>query len=101
MALVGYFMFIRINSCLRWLFSISSIFNHLYFKLITFWGSPILSSQSRGTIHAIKTVLNSGGYKTIGVINLPGTSTGEEIPFKLVENAKKLGREVDRRLSGL
>lgn len=42
------------------------------------WPYNLLPSQSRGTIRAVKTVLNAGGVKTVGVINVADTFRFEE-----------------------
>jgi multimeric flavodoxin WrbA len=56
------------------------------------WPFNQLSSQGRGTIRSIKTVLHSGGYRISGIINYGGTALRREIPGRVLQTAKKMGR---------
>ena len=55
------------------------------------WPYNQLSSQSRGTIRAIKTVLKNGGYRITGIINYGGATTPEKIPVPVLQRAQKIG----------
>jgi NAD(P)H-dependent FMN reductase len=50
-----------------------------------------LPNQSKGTLLAMETVLNSGGYDTVGSITLDGAVSKDSIPLDIQETAKKFG----------
>ena len=58
------------------------------------WPFNLLSSQSGGAIRSIKTVLKSGGFKIVGVINMPSSGKRLEVPEKFLKQALSLGRRV-------
>lgn len=62
--------------------------------IVTSSGSPWplnqLATQSRGTVHTIKTVLTKGGFKIVAVINYGGAKPKEELPLKIVRRAKRI-----------
>ncbi|MDA8098667.1 MAG: flavodoxin family protein [Nitrospiraceae bacterium] len=53
-----------------------------------------LSSQSRGAIRAVKTVLNAGGFDIAGTINVPLPKEGAVIGQRWAAKAKALGRSL-------
>jgi len=56
------------------------------------WPYSMLGSQAGGTIRALRTVLQSGGYKILGSICVSGTMNGKEIPAGIIRQARKLAR---------
>ncbi len=58
-------------------------------------GSPypynLLGSQSKGTIRALKTILNSGGIKIIDVLNVPDSYNFDKKKQKYLRKAKQIG----------
>jgi len=63
--------------------------------IITSSGSPfpynLLLSQSRGTVKALKTILNAGGIKIIKMINVSNSYNFEENGPKYLNEAKIIG----------
>ncbi len=53
-----------------------------------------LPSQSRGTLLAVRTVLNAAGFDIRGQINVPLTPDPAQIGKRWLAKAKKLGREM-------
>ena len=51
-------------------------------------------SQSAGTLLAIKTVLDAGGYEIIGRIVLDGAASRRGIPPEIAEESRKLGAQL-------
>ncbi len=58
------------------------------------WPFNLISSQSGGTIRSLKTVLKGGGFKIIGVINMPSSKKRPEVPEKFLKQALSLGRKI-------
>ncbi len=62
--------------------------------LIVSGGSAIpynlLSSQSRGTIRSLKTILHSGGVKVVAVLNVPDSYNFEKKRRKYIQKASHL-----------
>jgi multimeric flavodoxin WrbA len=50
-----------------------------------------LPSQSAGTLLAMETILNAGGYNIIGSIVLDGAAARTDIPSSVQEDAKRIG----------
>lgn len=53
-----------------------------------------LPNQSKGTLQAMETALNAGGYNIIGSIILDGAAAKNEIPLEIQEQAKLLGKNI-------
>ena len=48
--------------------------------------------NGKGAVNSIKRVLQGGAYKIIGIINYGGTALHPEIPPKVLQKAKRIGR---------
>lgn len=55
------------------------------------WPFNQLMSQSRGAVRALKTVLNSGGYRVAGIINVPGVKKNIAVPERYIRKARRFG----------
>ena len=40
----------------------------------------LLSTQSTGAVRVVRTVLGAGGYRIVGVVNVPDMQTHAEVP---------------------
>lgn len=58
------------------------------------WPYNLISSQSGGAVRSIKTVLKSGGFKIIDVINMANGRKRPGVPEKLIKRALRLGRKI-------
>jgi multimeric flavodoxin WrbA len=58
------------------------------------WPYNLLRYQSRGAIRAVATVLRSGGYRLIGIMNLANTRKRSLPPERMLRRARKIGRRL-------
>jgi multimeric flavodoxin WrbA len=58
------------------------------------WPYNLISSQSGGTVRSLTTILKSGGFKIIGVINMPNTKKRPGVPEGFIRMALNLGRKI-------
>lgn len=58
------------------------------------WPFNFIAAESRGAIRAIREVLHYGGYKILGSVVKPGSKAKPEIPKRLMEKAKNLGKRL-------
>jgi NAD(P)H-dependent FMN reductase len=58
------------------------------------WPFNFIAAESRGAVRAVKKVLHYGGYKVLGKVVKPGTKKNPEIPARLLEKARGLGRRL-------
>jgi multimeric flavodoxin WrbA len=58
------------------------------------WPFNFIAAESRGAIRAIREVLHCGGYKVLGTVVKPGSKSKPEIPKRLIEKAKNLGKQL-------
>jgi len=58
------------------------------------WPYSLLGSQAGGTIRALRTVLQSGGYRILGSICISGTMNSKEITGSTIRQAQKLARRL-------
>lgn len=58
------------------------------------WPFNFIAAESRGAIKAVKEVLHYGGYKIIGKIVKSGTKKSPNISRKILNKAKKIGRNL-------
>lgn len=58
------------------------------------WPYNLLSSQSGGTVRSLKTILKSGGFRILDVINMPNSRRRPGVPEQFVKRALKLGRKI-------
>jgi len=54
----------------------------------------LLMSQSRGTIRALKTILNSGGIKIARIVNIPDSYNFDKNYQKYLQQARNIGASV-------
>ncbi len=57
------------------------------------WPFNFLAAESRGAVRAVWKVLNYGGYKRLGKVVMAGTKDSPDIPARLLEKARSLGRK--------
>jgi multimeric flavodoxin WrbA len=57
------------------------------------WPFNFIYPQSRGAVHAVKEVLLWSGYRVLGKVVQPNTWANPDIPAKVLEKARRLGRK--------
>ncbi len=58
------------------------------------WPLSLLPSQGGGAVRAMKTVLQNGGYRLVGVIMLSGALAKGKIPGRVISKARSLGKRL-------
>ena len=58
------------------------------------WPYNLISSQSGGAVRSLKTILKSGGFKIIGVVNMPNSKKRPGVPERFIKMALSLGRKI-------
>lgn len=51
-----------------------------------------LSTQSTGAVRVVRTVLGAGGYRIVGIVNVPDMQTHAEVPAAYLHRTVELGR---------
>lgn len=55
------------------------------------WPFNFILAQSRGSIRAVKEILNMGGYRVVGELAQPGTKKMTAIPDGILKESRNLG----------